>query len=52
MENTCKENIGFEESIYGVGIRLVIATTTKYEGMYDFTIEDGIFTAKISLNLI
>ena len=51
MENTCKDNLDFEESLYGVGIRSVIATTTKYEGMYDFSAEDGIFTAKISLNL-
>ena len=51
MENICKDNLSFEESLYGVGIRSVIATTTKYEGMYDFTAEDGMFTAKISLNL-
>ena len=51
MENTCKDNLDFEESLYGVGIRSVIATTTKYEGMYDFTAENGVFTAKISLNL-
>ena len=51
MENTCKDNLDFEESLYGVGIRSVIATTTKYEGMYDFMSENGIFTAKISLNL-
>ena len=51
VENPCKANLSFDESGYGVGIRSVIATTTKYEGMYDFTVEDGIFSAKIILNL-
>jgi len=51
MENSCKSNLDFEESLYGVGIRSVIATTIKYEGMYDFLAEDGVFTAKINLNL-
>ena len=51
MENSCKSNLDFEESLYGVGIRSVIATTTKYEGMYDFLAENGVFSAKISLNL-
>ena len=50
IENTCKDNLYFEESLYGVGIRSVIATTTKYEGMYDFLADDGIFYVKISLN--
>ena len=51
VENPCKENLIFEESLYGVGIRSVIATTNKYDGMYDFSAEDGIFSAKVSLNL-
>ena len=51
VENPCKANLTFDETIYGVGIRSVIATATKYEGMYDFTVEDGIFSAKIILNL-
>lgn len=51
VENPCKANLTFDESGFGVGIRSVIATTTKYEGMYDFTAEDGIFSAKIILNL-
>jgi len=51
VENTCKSNLAFDESLYGVGIRSVIATTAKYDGMYDFTAEDGVFSAKISLNL-
>ena len=51
VENPCKAKLSFDESGYGVGIRSVIATTTKYEGMYDFTAEDGIFSAKIILNL-
>ena len=51
VENPCKANLSFDESGYGVGIRSVIATTSKYEGMYDFTVEDGIFSAKVILNL-
>ena len=51
VENPCKENLIFEESLYGVGIRSVIVTTNKYDGMYDFAAEDGIFSAKVSLNL-
>ena len=51
VENPCRANLTFDETIYGVGIRSVIATATKYEGMYDFTAEDGIFSAKIILNL-
>ena len=51
VENPCRANLTFDETIYGVGIRSVIATATKHEGMYDFTAEDGIFSAKTILNL-
>ena len=51
IENTCRDKIVFDETCYGVGIRSVIATVNKYDGMYDFAAEDGIFSAKISLNL-
>lgn len=51
VDNSCKNNLVFEESLYGVGIRSVIAATGKYDGMYDFAAENGIFSAKISLNL-
>ena len=51
VENPCKNNLVFDETLYGVGIRSVIATANKYEGMYDFTADDGTFSAKISLNL-
>ena len=52
VENPCRANLAFDETLWGVGIRSVISTTNKYEGMYDFAAEDGIFSAKISLNLI
>ena len=52
VENPCRVSLTFDETLYGVGIRSVISTTNKYEGMYDFTAEDGIFSAKISLNLV
>ena len=51
VENPCKENLTVDESLYGVGIRSVIATTNKYDGMYDFSAQDGVFSAKVSLNL-
>ena len=51
VENTCKTNLVFDETLWGVGISSVVSATNKYEGMYDFTAEDGIFSAKISLNL-
>lgn len=51
IENSCKEKMTFEESSYGIGIRSVISITDKYDGMYDFTAEDGLFSAKVSLNL-
>lgn len=52
VENPCKAHLNFDESLYGIGIRSVINTTQKYEGMYDFTACDGVFSAKISLNLM
>ena len=51
VDNPCKEKMTFDDSSYGIGIRSVISTVEKYEGMYDFTAKDGIFSAKISLNL-
>lgn len=51
IENACREKMTFDESEYGVGIRSVISTVNKYNGMYDFSAEDGIFSAKISLNV-
>ena len=52
VENPCRVGIAFDETLFGVGIHSVISTTEKYEGMYDITAEDGVFTAKISLNLM
>jgi Tfp pilus assembly protein PilV len=51
VENPHKSNLPFDETRYGVGIHSVIAAANKYEGMYDFTVDEGIFSAKISLNL-
>ena len=51
IDNPCRANLTFDETLYGIGIRSVISTTSKYEGMYDFTAENGIFSAKIILNL-
>lgn len=51
VENSCKRKMQFDENHYGVGIYSVIETVDKYVGMYDFSVEDGIFSAKISMNL-
>lgn len=51
VENKCKDKMVFNESLYGIGITSVISTTNKYDGMYDFAVENGIFSAKVSLNL-
>jgi len=51
IENTCDDNLKFDEELYGIGIDSIITTTFKYAGMYDFSVEDGIFIAKICLNL-
>ena len=51
IENTCRNNLNMDESVYGIGIRSVITTTLKYDGMYDFTAENEIFSVKISLNI-
>ena len=51
VENPCRPNLAFDETQFGVGIRSVISTAQKYEGMYDFCAENGTFSAKISLNL-
>ena len=51
VDNPCRENLTFDETRFGVGLSSIIATVKKYEGMYDFTAENGTFSAKISLNL-
>ena len=51
MENPCKKNLVFDESCFGIGISSVIETAGKYDGMYDFSAENGVFSAKISLNI-
>ena len=50
IENPCKPNMKFGESEYGIGISSIIATTNKYEGMYDFAASDGTFVSKVWLN--
>ena len=51
VSNPCKEKLIFDESCYGVGIRSIISTVNKYEGMYDFSANEGLFSAKVNLNL-
>ena len=51
VENPCKEKMTFGIANHGIGINSVIATANKYDGMYDFTAEDGVFSAKVILNL-
>ena len=51
IENPCKEKMTFNAANYGIGINSVIATITKYDGMYDFSADEGIFSAKVIFNL-
>ena len=51
VENSCKEKTIFDKSCHGIGINSVIDTVAKYDGMYDFGAEDGIFIAKVTMNL-
>lgn len=51
VENPCKHKMFFDESFYGIGISSIISATKKYDGMYDFSADNGRFSAKISLNL-
>lgn len=50
IENSCKTNLKFDESDYGIGINSVIAIVNKYEGMYDFSVKNERFISKICLN--
>ena len=51
MENPCKGNLAFDETCFGIGISSVVETAKKYDGMYDFCAENGVFSAKVSLNI-
>ena len=51
VENSCNANMDFDESFYGIGIHSVISVANKYDGMYDFTAENAVFSAKVSLNI-
>ena len=51
VENPCKDKMIFDKTFYGIGINSVITTLDKYDGMYDFTAEEGVFSAKVILNL-
>lgn len=51
VENICRDKLNFDESFYGIGISSVISIVEKYDGMYDFSAKNGVFSAKISLNL-
>ena len=50
IENSCKTNMKFDETDYGIGISSVISATEKYEGMYDLSCSDGTFVSKVCLN--
>lgn len=51
IENSCVDNMKFDESFYGIGINSVITTVSKYDGMYDFSVKNDIFIARICMNL-
>ncbi len=55
-KNTCTKNVKFENGIPvrklggGVGVQSMIASSDKYGGVYDFSLENGIFTCMFILN--
>ena len=51
IENPCEEKMTFDTTNHGIGLNSIISTVNKYDGMYDFAAEDGIFSAKVILNL-
>lgn len=51
VENPCEEKMVFDTTHHGIGINSVIASASKYDGMYDFIAEDGIFSAMVTMNL-
>lgn len=57
ISNTAKQNILFDEGIpvsksgKGIGVSSIIRSTLKYNGEYDFSASNGIFTCKILLKL-
>jgi hypothetical protein len=52
-ENSCIDDLNFLEmpsELHGIGIHSIITTAEKYNGMYNFTAQNGIFTAKIIID--
>ena len=52
-ENSCIDDLNFLEmpsDMHGIGIHSIITTAEKYNGMYNFTAQNGIFTAKIIID--
>ena len=58
FENSCDDNIIFENSLPkskklggGIGTKSIIYTAEKYNGLVDFTAENGVFRTRILLHL-
>ena len=52
-ENSCIGDLNFLEmpsEMHGIGIHSIITTAEKHNGMYNFTAQNGIFTAKIIID--
>ena len=52
-ENSCIDDLNFLEmpsEMHGIGIHSIITTAKKYNGMYNFTAQNGIFNAKIIID--
>ena len=52
-ENSCIDDLNFLEmpsEMHGIGIHSIITTAEKYNGMYNFTAQNGAFTAKIIID--
>ena len=52
-ENSCINELDFEEmpsEMHGIGIHSIISTAEKYNGIYNFTAKNGVFTVKIVMD--
>jgi len=57
MENSCAENLIFEKGIPktqkaggGTGTKSILYTAGRYNGMVDFSVEDGVFRTRVILH--
>lgn len=54
--NPCKENVPFENGLpitdipsHGMGVRSICTVVEKYDGIYSFSVKDGLFIVRIAI---